>query len=294
MKFNIVQYTQHANITYLIHDPVQTILYALEDLGHDVVFQQDQLMTDRYNILVTGVRLDESYVNSIVKSQVPYIVYQTEVFSEYGLNYIDSSMDKNFRIDRQNTYLKLLRNASMVWECFDFNQEFLKTKGIESTIIHHGYQPRLEGYPKKTILFDVCFFGSLTPYRKKILKALYQQNVRVKLLGCNPPLIRDEVLRSSKINLSLRANETTMSHIPHFRILTGLYHNTMSVSENALGQEWLEPMMMCVEPGFDNIVQGIFTALNNDSYEMHAKQFKDHFMAYPMINYMERLIAELP
>ena len=34
MKFNIVQSTRKASITYLIHDPVRTLMHSIESLGH--------------------------------------------------------------------------------------------------------------------------------------------------------------------------------------------------------------------------------------------------------------------
>lgn len=294
MKFNIVQFTMNANITYLIHDPIRTLLYALEDLGHEVTFHQNQLSADCINILVLGCRMNRQMVEYIIKSKIQYIVYQTEVFSEMGLNYFqESNIPKDHNIAIQSQYLLLLKHAITVWECFDFNREYLQAHDIPSQIIHHGYVPQLEGLSNKTPLYDVCFFGSLTEYRKNVLKELHKRNIEIKVLGTDPPFVRDELLRISKINLSIRANENTMSHIPHFRILTALYHNTITISEYAKGQAWLEPMMTYVEPNIDQLVDCVEQVLKDGTYDQQALEYKTHFQSQPMVDIMRALLQVL-
>lgn len=293
MKFNIVQMTQNALITYLIHDPVRTLLYALEALGHDVTFHQNQFLKDRINIVVTGYRMPEELIHRIIRLKIPYIVYQTEVFSEQGLNFIPNLGSMTYGLHIQGLYLKLLEKSLMVWECFEFNRTFLQQHGIASEIITHGYIPQLEGGPKKEPLYDVCFFGSLTKYRTQVFSELKKLSVSVKVLGLEPPFVRDELLRCSKINLSLRANDTTMSHIPHFRILTALYHNTMTISEYAKGQEWIEPMMHCVEPDPKRLVEDILSILEGEVYTAKVEQYKNHFQRQPMTDIVQRLVKNL-
>ena len=143
----------------------------------------------------------------------------------------------------------------------------------------------------KVNLYDVCFFGSITNYRQSVLKELHRRKINIKVLGAEPPFVRDELLRMSKINLSIRANENTMSHIPHFRILTALYHNTMTITEYAKGQEWLEPMMTYVEPNIIGLVNMVEQVLNEGTYEQKAMEYKGVFQSRPMVDIM-RGIAE--
>ena len=294
MKFNIVQSTRKASITYLIHDPVRTLMHSIEALGHDVTFHQDHFIVDRINIIVLGFRLSEKMVNRLIESKIQYIVYQTEVFSEHGVNYIKEWLAKSVvNIHLQEVYLRLLKNALAVWECFDFNQKFLLERGINSQIIHHGYVPQLEGQPKKGNLYDVCFFGSMTDYRQEILKAMHKRGINIHVLGAGPPFVRDELLRMSKINLSIRANADTMSHIPHFRILTALYHNTMTISEYAKGQQWLEPMMTYVDPNIEDLVNMVEQVLNEGTYEQKAIEYKRVFQSKPMVDIMRELLDTL-
>ena len=295
MKFNIVQSTMESNVTYLIHDPIRTLMCSLEGLGHDVTFHQDHFLKDRINIIVLGFRMNEKMVDRLILTKLPYIIYQTEVFTDKGVNYIKEWTDKvpTVNIHRQNVYLRLLKNAIAVWECFDFNQRFLDDQGINSQIILHGYIPQLEGLPNKKNLYDVCFFGSVTNYRQGILKEMKKRKMNIKVLGIDPPFVRDEVLRMSKINLSLRANTDTLSHIPHFRILTALYHNTMTITEYAKGQEWLEPMMTYVDPNVNDLVDMVEQTLSDDSYDQKAMEYKEVLKSRPMTDIMRGLVKDL-
>lgn len=291
MKFNLVQVAKEAKMYYLIHDPLRSLLYSLESLGHDVIVQKDTMAKDRVNIIALGERLTIQDIDKIIASKVPYIVYQTEVFTDNGLNF-QEGVTKEFCLEKQERYLKLCRHATMIWECFDFNQKYLQNLGIESHTIYHGYHPRLEGLPKKkTLDIDVCFFGSLTPYRLKVLRKLVKKKLNVSILQWEPPLFRDETLRRSKINLSIRANDTTMSHLPHFRVLTALYHNTMTVSEQGRGQDWMQDMMEMVPE--NDFVESVVSALSSNEYEEKAMIHKKELMRYPMTEFMKPLIPEL-
>ena len=42
---------------------------------------------DRVNIIALGERLTMQDIDKIIASKVPYIVYQTEVFTDNGLNF---------------------------------------------------------------------------------------------------------------------------------------------------------------------------------------------------------------
>ena len=291
MKFNIVQIIQNAVVSHLIHDPIRLLMYTLEDMGHDVVVNKDTFMKDRVNIIVIGTRLSEASIDALIKSKVPYVIYQTEVFSDKGLNYQPTS-NIHQTLEWQRIYLKLLSGASMIWECFDFNQQYLQNIGIESHLMYHGYHRFLEGRAKKAELdIDVVFFGSLTPYRAKVLKSIKTAGISMMLLQHDGPLFRDEVLRRAKINLSIRANDDTMSHLPHFRVLTGLYHNTVTVSEQAKGQDWMVGLVDLVPP--QEIGNRLQEMLRSKEYIPLAQQYRRAFLERPMEEYMTDLVAEL-
>ena len=107
MKFCIVQMTAGATggITYLIHDPIKMLLYSLESLGHDVIFQENNISKSHINILVTSYRMNLRQVQALKRHDVQYIVYQTEIFSEKGLN-------------EQSSGLFHVQNVYLVWRSF--------------------------------------------------------------------------------------------------------------------------------------------------------------------------------
>lgn len=289
MKFNIVQIVDKSNVSHLVHDPIRLLLYTLEDLGHDVILSKNNFSKDRINIVVIGARLTDQNVDALIASRIPYVVYQTEIFSDQGLNY-----QSNFAncMDIQDVYIKLVRHAIMNWEIFDFNQQYLQQLGIESHILHHGYHPLLEGRPKKeTQDIDVAFFGTMTLYRQKILKELVKQGISMMVLEHDGPLFRDEILRRSKINLSIRSNDTNMAHLPPIRVMTGLYNHTMTVSDEIRGQHWMGNMFDFVEPAL--IVSRLQELLASQEYTTLAQQYRNEFLRYPMEDCMRPLLVEL-
>lgn len=138
MKINIVQITSKTRLElalmyYLCHDLVNLLLYTLEDLGHDVVFQKDQFDPECLNIIVTGYHLSAREVEVLRNRNIPYIVYQAEIFTPMGLNNDDPALVPAM-MDIQNNYLQLVEGALHVWDCFKFNQQFLMERGVEKLL----------------------------------------------------------------------------------------------------------------------------------------------------------------
>jgi hypothetical protein len=296
VKINIVQVTNKKKIElslmyYLCHDLVKVLLYTLEDLGHDVLFQKDQFDPSCLNIVVTGYHLLPGDIAALKKHGVPYVVYQAEIFSDMGLNNDNPDwVDEKTKI--QHHYLNLIEGAIHTWDCFQFNQVFLKARGFESSHITHGYHPQLEGMPKKPEQdIDVVFFGSHTDYRLEIFKQLQKEGLKLKILKFEPPTMRDDALRRAKVNLSIKANSTTMAHLPHSRVMTGLYLNTLTVSDPVYGQEWLFPMIDIVPT--EQITAHIVQIIQDGSYATKAKQYKELYMQHKMIDIMRPLMLEV-
>ena len=296
MRINIVQVTnklhpQASVMYYLCHDLVQIILFALEDLGHDVIFQKDTFEPDRLTIVVIGSNLNVKEIDYLKRSNLQYIVYQTEIFSPLGLNNDNPAMVRPM-MEAQNKYLSLLDGAIHVWDCFKFNQVFLQERGIASSFIQHGYHSALEGRKKKTVQdIDVVFFGSHTEYRTTIFKRLLKEGLSLRVLNFEPPAMRDDVLRRAKVNLSIKANPTTMAHLPHSRIMTGLYQNTMTVSDPVYGQEWLHQMMDIVPT--EELTNHIQRIIQDGSYIQKSETYSQMYRAHLMVDFMRPLMEEL-
>ena len=296
MNINIVQVTNKSNplmsvMYYLCHDLVRSLIFSLEDLGHNVIFQKDIFHPTWLNIVVTGFNTDPRTLERLKINNIKYIVYQAEIFSNMGLNNDNPDLVKEYLMV-QEQYLELLKSAIHVWDCFKFNQVFLKQRGIKSSFIRHGYHPGLEGREKKQNLdVDVVFFGSFTDYRKQILKRLYSEGLNMKILNFEPPTMRDDALRRAKVNLSIRANPTTMAHLPHSRIMTGLYFHTMTVSDPVYGQEWLHPMMDIVST--EDITSYVTEIIKDGSYKTKSDEYSQMYRQHLMTDIMSLLMEEL-
>lgn len=297
MKFAIVQIVRPDQaVYYLTHDPFRTIQYSLESMGHEVICVKNTLVSGRINILTTAYNLDAGMANHLLQSNIDYIIYQTEVLSDLGINAQIVNQGKTIMSlgdqERLRIYLQVLANARMVWECFRFNQEYLDKLKVDVSIIRHGYHPLLEGLPKKKELdIDLLFFGSLTSYRRKILQHLKIKKFKIEVLSLEPPYYRDDHLRRCKINLSIRTDTQYMTHLPHFRVITALYHNTLTVSEHCSEQAWMNDMVMMVPP--EELVSTCTRLLKSGEWAERATVCRANFLKRPMTDYMEPLIVEL-
>ena len=292
MRINIVQVTGKLGMLYyLCHDLIRLIMFSLEDLGHDVLFQKDIFEPDCLNIIVTGYHLEPRQVAYLRRQNIQYIVYQAEIFSPLGLNNDNPKLKERF-VAVQDSYLGLLEGAVHVWDCFRFNQAFLAERGIASSFVHHGYHPGLEGRPKKERHdIDVVFFGSHTDYRKQIFKQLIKSGLKLTILKFEPPAMRDAALRRAKVNLSIKANPTTMAHLPHSRIMTGLYLNTLTVSDPVYGQDWLHPMMDIVPT--EDLTDYIHQIIQDGTYQQKSETYSRMYRQHAMVDFMAPLMEEL-
>jgi hypothetical protein len=266
-------------------------MFSLEDLGYDVIFQKDTFEPDCLNLIVTGYNLQPNEVVYLRQKKIPYMVYQAEIFTPMGLNNDNPQLVQQL-LATQNTYLALLEGAIHVWECFKFNQVFLQERGIVSSFMHHGYHPALEGRIKKVNQdVDVVFFGTHTEYRREVFKQLLKEGLSLKILMFEPPAMRDDALRRAKVNLSIRANPTTMAHLPHSRIMTGLYHNTLTVSDPVYGQDWLHPMMDIVPT--EELTGYIQQIIQDGTYKQKSETYSQMYREHLMVDFMRPLMEEL-
>ena len=150
----------------------------------------------------------------------------------------------------------------------------------------------MEGRAKKEEQdIDVVFFGSVTNYRNVILKKLHKEGLQIKVLNFEPPAMRDDALRRAKVNLSIKANPTNMAHLPHSRVMTGLYLNTMTVSDPVYGQDWLHPMIDIVET--ENITTHINQIIQDGTYRTKSVEYKKMYMQYKMVDIMRPIMQQV-
>ena len=253
MKFAIVQLaTPQTQFLHVLHDPMRSLLFALEDLGHDVIVDKNQFHPDRINILINALCLHKDTISALIAGNIDYVIWQTEALSDQGINLCSGKTPEDLKgLGDKNTlrqYLIVLAHARMIWECFIFNQNWLQKTQIKADLLQFGYHPGLETRPKKENPdIDMLFFGSLTDYRSRILKDRYEKG-ELKICTTDPNLMRDEQLRRSKINLALRADDRYLTHNNSLRIHTALYANVMSVAENCEELEYMNDMCLLVAP----------------------------------------------
>ena len=135
MKFAIIQLaTPKTKFLHVLHDPMRSLLFALEDLGYDVVVDKNHFYPDRVNILINSCCLHQDTVAALIQGNIDYVIWQTEALSDQGIN-ICSGKGPNDLIglgDKEalKQYLVALAYSRMNWECFIFNQEWLKKAKI--------------------------------------------------------------------------------------------------------------------------------------------------------------------
>jgi hypothetical protein len=296
MKFVLVQITKpNQKIYYLNHDPFRSILYTLEDMGHDCVVTRNVFIPGRINIILNPFDIDDETLHKLLTSNIDYVVYQTEILSNEGINNVHLRDGRKITlggIKELKRYLVLLARSRMIWECFGFNQRFLASKRIMADLIRHGYCPALEGRERTCEpSVDMIFFGSISDYRANILNQIRNLKHSVYVLDMEPPYYRDNQLRNAKLNLSIRFSDHAMNHLPHFRVLTGLYQNRMTLAEYCPEQAWMEDIVMMVPP--EDFIQTSLSIIETGEWRDRAVEYKKNFKQMPMEQYIKPLVDEL-
>ena len=176
-------------------------------------------------------------------------------------------------------------------EVFPFNQAYLAKYNIQSILFPVGYHHTLENEVQEEKEIDLCFFGSMSDYRERVLELLQENELSCSLISLQHNFFRDSELSRAKINLGLPFNNDTMSHISPFRVYTGLYNGCMTLSVDCKSTPGVDGLLEYVPE--EQLVPRIKQLLGSGEHQKLQETFKERFKKRNMTLMMKRLVLQI-
>jgi hypothetical protein len=280
MKFNICCIEpQGYPWGHFLDDGCRIFCYALESLGHSCVMCCNQVEPDRINIVFGGHLLSKPEQVDAIAGACEYIAIQHEILNINGINLTGD-------VQRlQQVYLPFLRRASIVWEGIPQNLEPLRQLGIRSAFFRGGYHPWLRDVrPKRDRDIDFLFYGSITPHRQHLLRALSDRGHKVVGVFDTRPLHRNDLIARTKVHLA-PVQGSGMEHFAYGRVGYLLNNHGLVVVERCQNQEWLEHCFITAsERNWVDICEQ--TLMRKDRDEI-CDEFSERFQHLPFTDQMQ-------
>ncbi len=125
-------------------------------------------------------------------------------------------------------------NRAKVWDYNKSNQQWLKSRGIESQYVLIGYSPALvykaPPVPEQKKTLDVLFFGTMNPKRYNMLSLVASDPTIKSSIGQSMFFdTRAQIVQSSKIVLNLHYYD--MGRLEYSRIIPLLSNGAFVITE---------------------------------------------------------------
>lgn len=277
-----------AKYSHFLFDPIRAMQLALESLGHNTSITRNNIDRERIPLLLGAHHVHDDSSLALILQLPQYVVVQTEVLDGFEVN--GSYGQEHFR----KYYLPLLRGATRVWDWSEKNLTMLRGFGVRGDRIELGFHPDLlDVHHKKEKDIDVLWYGSQTPYRTFILKAIRGLGLRTLVLFDDPPIYRNDAMARARIVLSLQ--QSAGAHINAARVIHAVNNRCLVVGEKPIVPHWIEDAMISL-PAAELIAQlpeiarrADLDAIVQEKYEALSRFPTTAFLA-PLV---ERLDAEI-
>jgi hypothetical protein len=191
-RFNIIliSINQHKLI---FEDMIIAMQAAIKDLGFTCTRTENVYVDGAVNIVIGSVMFASKAVTDALGNK-PFVLYQMEqLASDRG------------HLPNYPHYIHLMKNASVIWDYSHTNIERLAQLGFNGVIhVPAGYHKALEvvrhAQPKD---IDVLFFGTRSPRREHIIRALHARGIKVVAATGVYGGERNALIAGSKIVLNL-------------------------------------------------------------------------------------------
>jgi len=232
LRFNIVLIgiNDHKAI---FEDLIIGMQAAFTDLGVACTRTENAFLNGAINLLIGSVNFASEMVLESLKDK-PYILYQMEqLASDRG------------HLPKYPHYAELMRQALCIWDYSKTNIERLQEMGISGAIhVPAGYHKALEvmrqDVPKD---IDVLFYGTLSPRRDRILKALAERGVGVKVAFGVYGEARNALIERSRIIINIHCDE--IDTLEEVRLSYLLANHCFIVSENSAQNPYGDGVVYC-------------------------------------------------
>ncbi|MES2309264.1 MAG: hypothetical protein V4507_10445 [Verrucomicrobiota bacterium] len=272
MRFQIVTIQPEGYLHSRCFEEVSELLeLSLRDLGQEALRTINRLHPQGINVIL-GYHLlpDPSLLGS-----APFGIYQLE-----HLSALPEWLQKRS--------LSILEKAQWIWDYSEANREWLRERGLESSLVAPGYHPqmrRIEQASHRDV--DLLFYGAVSPRRLKILENLIQKVPRLKILEGVYGAERDQWIARSKMILNIHSYERPLFEAVR---LSYLFNNHCAVCSEPSEGSIFEGLPSTV---FDESRLDDLTRLLQNKAELDAIQEKDGKLFethYPMVEILHRAL----
>lgn len=194
-------YVVRNDIIMMLHHSIPNSTYGLNTIENEKI-----------NIILGGHNIDKQAAKSIIDSGVRYILYNTEIYTDNGIN------GRPEKTDWEGSYLPLMKNAESVWDMFIQNCMFLRDINIKSEYVPLGYVKELEEVHRSDqFQYDYYYYGLLSEKRKDILASIKEHSSLVVHEYCSH-FLRNAYLSKSMATLYIPQNDV-FNHAPATRMV---------------------------------------------------------------------------
>ena len=277
MKFRVVIIAPSGNPHVAAFSELAVALTSsIREVGHDCELKVNELSNDSINIILGFHLLNKGDIPQGIR----YIIYQLEQLSESeGWFPTHSSM------------LPILKNAEAVWDFVNENVEFLRERGVNSSLLPVGFSKALSNIPQNSSPnIDVLFYGSRNERRGKILEELLAKGYRVKALFGIYGEERDRWIANSKLIINIHFYEASLFESVR---LSYLVNNSIPViSESSSTYPW--PKVPLIQADYDSLVERTEQALKDPNLSDYGQECHLNFREnYSLSKLIEPLIGAI-
>jgi glycosyltransferase involved in cell wall biosynthesis len=205
-KFNLVSVNIFQDFMVnraVFHDNIQLLAHSFADLGIEYIISDNKLQKEYNNILFQSFSTSE--FNDYARNYT-YIPYQMEPL-------FIAPYEEYIKVDRYSNYLKLLENATSIWDYLEQNINYLNSININNaSLLPFGFHEKmhvLDFNKEKTI--DILIYGALYNRRIEIYNKLVARGFKVKFMTNMYGKERNEIIEKAKIILNINFSEKLSS-----------------------------------------------------------------------------------
>jgi hypothetical protein len=276
MLVNIFMGNHDAQGASTLEDQCLAFQGALRALGHDAFLSCSFVGPPLINLVFDNFAGDWKgfFQAQLKQSRIGMIC--TERFAGSVLNLPD------WAAQRARNLVEIGRQCSFLW-CLDPQAVAplqAELPGVRVLYTPIGYVKDLENVetlePARKI-WDICFTGSITPYRQEVLAGLTAKGLSV-IAGSFPPVVRRSVMARSRLQLTLK--QTADNFMPSQMRIAYCLANGFPVISDFAGVPAETPVEeFCINVKREELAERCLDLLRNPVAMMEAKQRIARFKA---------------
>jgi hypothetical protein len=275
-RYNIVR---QRFMRYMYDDNFDLLKYCFEELGIEYNSGFNELRKDYNNILFIPYSIPQF---SNYALDYTYIPYQMEQIALRG----NESFVKDIKF---RSYIRLLKNASEIWDYSTANIAFLNSLNINQTeLLKFGYHEKMEVLdPDKEKNIDVLFYGTISPRRIKILDALAQRGYKTKYLWNLFGEERNTYIEKAKIILNF--GRLTMPVLEEQRLSFLLNNRCFIISEKPVTKQYLPYQEGIVYCEYDKLIETCEIYLKPENEHLREKIARQGYETFKKEKMVDKL-----